>query len=195
MSTSQFDRRTSTSPSPATFKFPDLSDETLQTTQEPIESNPASPMPQPLGLPPHLHSHERWQARRGSHAMNGWTPSGGTVGRHGRQKSLSEAIRTVRGRRASVSQNAHEIADALKAPVSARLIFLCAIWYTTSIMSNTSSKAILTALPKPVTLTLIQFMFVCSWCLLLSWAARIHAPLRNAVPVLRNGIRKPSREL
>ncbi|KAH0378778.1 TPT-domain-containing protein, partial [Aureobasidium melanogenum] len=195
MSTSQFDRRTSTSPSPATFKFPDLSDETLQTTQEPIESNPASPMPQPLGLPPHLHSHERWQARRGSHGMNGWTPSGGTVGRHGRQKSLGEAIRTVRGRRASVSQNAHEIADALKAPVSARLIFLCAIWYTTSIMSNTSSKAILTALPKPVTLTVIQFMFVCSWCLLLSWAARIHAPLRNAVPVLRNGIRRPSREL
>ena len=73
--------------------------------------------------------------------------------------------------------------------------FLCAIWYTTSIMSNTSSKAILTALPKPVTLTLIQFMFVCSWCLLLSWAARIHPPLRNSMPVLRHGIRKPSREL
>jgi solute carrier family 35 protein E1 len=62
-------------------------------------------------------------------------------------------------------------------------------------MSNTSSKAILTALPKPVTLTLIQFMFVCSWCFLLSWAARIHAPLRNAMPVLRNGISKPSRDM
>lgn len=62
-------------------------------------------------------------------------------------------------------------------------------------MSNTSSKAILTALPKPVTLTLIQFLFVCSWCLLLSWAARIHPPLRNSMPVLRNGIRKPSRDL
>ncbi|TIA42403.1 TPT-domain-containing protein [Aureobasidium pullulans] len=172
----------------------------------------ASPMPQPLGLPNHLHSHERWQARRDSRSTNGWTPNGGgTVGRHGRQKSLSEAIRTVRGRKGSVSQNAHEIADALKAPVSGRLIpdseyscismltlwlkFLCAIWYTTSIMSNTSSKAILTALPKPVTLTLIQFMFVCSWCLLLSWAARIHPPLRNSMPVLRHGIRKPSREL
>ena len=120
---SQFDRRTSTSPSPATFKFPDLSEETLQTTQDVYDATPASPMPQPLGLPNHLHSHERWQARRGSHSANGWTPSaGGAVGRHGRQKSLSEAIRTVRGRRGSVSQNAHEIADALKAPVSGRLI-------------------------------------------------------------------------
>jgi hypothetical protein len=34
MSTSQFDRRSSTSPSPATFKFPDLSEDMLQTTQE-----------------------------------------------------------------------------------------------------------------------------------------------------------------
>jgi hypothetical protein len=126
MSTSQFDRRTSTSPSPATFKFPELSEDMLQTTQEAYESTPASPMPQPLGLPNHMHSHERWQARRGSSNVNGWTPNaGGPVGRHGRQKSLSEAIRTVRGRRGSVTQNAHEIADALKAPVSGRLIVRC----------------------------------------------------------------------
>lgn len=62
-------------------------------------------------------------------------------------------------------------------------------------MSNTSSKAILTAFPKPVTLTLIQFLFVCSWCFILSWLARIHPPLRNAVPALRNGIRRPTREI
>ena len=40
---------------------------------------------------------------------------------HGRQKSLSDAIRTIRGRRASVSENAHELAEALKAPLSVKL--------------------------------------------------------------------------
>lgn len=44
------------------------------------------------------------------------------VPRHGRQKSLSDAFKTIRTRRASVSANAHEIADALKAPVSVKLI-------------------------------------------------------------------------
>lgn len=40
----------------------------------------------------------------------------------GRQKSLSDAIRTIRTRKGSVSQNAHELADALKAPLSFRLM-------------------------------------------------------------------------
>lgn len=75
------------------------------------------------------------------------------------------------------------------------LKFLCGVWYATSILSNTSSKAILTAFSKPVTLTLIQFLFVCSWCLFFSWLARVYRPLGNAIPLLRNGIRRPSREL
>ena len=75
------------------------------------------------------------------------------------------------------------------------LKFLCGIWYATSILSNTSSKAILTAFSKPVTLTLIQFMFVCGWCLVLSWVARVYRPLGNAIPLLRNGIRRPTREI
>jgi solute carrier family 35, member E1 len=41
---------------------------------------------------------------------------------YGRQKSLSDAFRTIRTRRASVGANAHEIAEALKAPVSPKLI-------------------------------------------------------------------------
>lgn len=49
-----------------------------------------------------------------------WTNGQGT--RHGRQKSLSDAIRTIKTRKGSVSANAHEIADALKAPVSVKLI-------------------------------------------------------------------------
>lgn len=72
---------------------------------------------------------------------------------------------------------------------------LCGIWYATSILSNTSSKAILTALPKPVTLTLIQFAFVSSWCLIAARLARSYPRLKTAMPFLKHGIRKPSLEL
>ncbi|GAB7353382.1 hypothetical protein MBLNU459_g3860t1 [Dothideomycetes sp. NU459] len=200
----QVERRSSSTAkasTPTTYKFPDLADDALQARFEHAAVESRSPSPGPLPLHNNLHSHERWQARRdsrigmaGQNWGNGSAYSGGGA-RHGRQKSLSEAIRTVRGRQGSVSQNAHEIAEALKAPVSGRLILLCGVWYATSILSNTSSKAILNAFPKPVTLTLIQFMFVCSWCLILSWLARIHPPLRNAVPALRNGVRRPTRDL
>jgi len=115
--------------------------------------------------------------------------------RHGRQKSLSEAIQTVRGRKASISENAHEIAESLKAPVSWKLIILCGVWYTTSIMTNASSKAILTALKKPVTLTIVQFLLVSFWCIFLSWAAKHNRTIREMAPFLKNGIRKPSREI
>lgn len=57
-----------------------------------------------------------------------WTPSGNTsIGRHNRQKSLTDAFRTIRARNGSVGQNAHEIADALRAPLSPKLI----VRYTT----------------------------------------------------------------
>ena len=59
-----------------------------------------------------------WQARRSSRAPG---PAGARRG-HGRQRSLSEAIQVIRERRGSISQNAAEIADALKAPVSPRLV-------------------------------------------------------------------------
>lgn len=48
--------------------------------------------------------------------------SNGSGRGHTRQKSLSDAFRTIRTRNGSFSQNAHEIADALKAPVSPKLI-------------------------------------------------------------------------
>jgi len=41
---------------------------------------------------------------------------------HDRQKSLSDAFRSIRTRRGSVSANVHEISDALKAPVSPKLV-------------------------------------------------------------------------
>lgn len=72
---------------------------------------------------------------------------------------------------------------------------LCSIWYATSILTNTSSKAILTALPRPVTLTIIQFLLVSFWCIFLAWLAKRNSSVRNAMPVLKNGIRKPSKDL
>ena len=41
---------------------------------------------------------------------------------HGRHRSLSDAFRNIRTRKASVSENAHEIAEALKAPISPKIL-------------------------------------------------------------------------
>lgn len=65
----------------------------------------------------------------------------------------------------------------------------------TSIFSNASSKAILTAFRYPITLTVVQFAFVSSWCILSSHLARAFPSLQRAVPALKYSIRKPSREL
>ncbi|GAB7340784.1 hypothetical protein MBLNU457_7156t1 [Dothideomycetes sp. NU457] len=178
-------------------QFPNFTQEQLANYDEhAIRDSIDSPGPGP-GLIQHQSS-DRWQPRKSAtfnpHIFNdGPTRTGGI--RHGRQKSLSEAIRTVRTRHGSISQNAHEIAEALKAPISAKLVVLCGVWYATSILSNTSSKAILTALPKPVTLTIVQFLFVSSWCVFSAWLAKRFPAVRNAMPVLRNGIRPPSKEL
>jgi solute carrier family 35, member E1 len=66
----------------------------------------------------------QWQPRRHT-GRTKWANTLGTaypVTRHERQKSLSEAIKTIRTRSGSVTQNAKEIADALKAPVSPALV-------------------------------------------------------------------------
>ncbi|KAG5981174.1 hypothetical protein E4U54_006673, partial [Claviceps lovelessii] len=54
--------------------------------------------------------------------LSPWSASNGSARGHGRQKSLTDAFRTIRTRKGSVSQNAHEIADALRAPVSPKLV-------------------------------------------------------------------------
>ena len=61
-----------------------------------------------------------------------------------------------------------------------------------SALTNTSSKSILNAFPKPATLTLIQFAFVASFCLFFSWLATVFPNLKNAIPALRHGIRYPT---
>ena len=64
----------------------------------------------------------RWQSRKDNHTIWGNAHANGSAPRHGRQKSLSDAIRNIRTRQGSVSANAQEIAEALKAPVSYRLV-------------------------------------------------------------------------
>ncbi|KAI1174549.1 triose-phosphate transporter [Nemania sp. FL0916] len=129
-----------------------------------------------------------------------WSPLGASTaspsrGHHSQQKSIGEAIRTIRDRSGSVTQNAHEIADALKAPVSAKLIALCIMWYMSSALTNTSSKSILNAFNKPATLTMIQFFLVAFYCLTSSWLASVFPKLRSSIPALKNPIRYPSREV
>lgn len=135
----------------ATFKFPAFQPDLLPTYEEEEPafafSSSRNPSPSPSahrnGTPVGTSAHgilngsvlpsDRWQPRRSSRAnsrvefadrysASGVGGEGRTGTRHGRQKSLSEAIRTIRTRKGSVSQNAHEIADALKAPVSWRLL-------------------------------------------------------------------------
>ncbi|KAI4099633.1 MAG: hypothetical protein L6R37_005864 [Teloschistes peruensis] len=143
---------------------------------------------------------DRWQARRDNHISWGnghisGTHTSGPPSKHGRQKSIGEAIHTIRTRKGSVSANAAELADALKAPVSIRLIVLCLIWYMSSALTNTSSKTILNAFPQPVTLTVIQFACVSSWCVTLAVLGRVFHPLQRAIPVLKHGIRSPTRDV
>ncbi|KAF1926670.1 TPT-domain-containing protein [Didymella exigua CBS 183.55] len=179
----------------ATFRFPAFEPDLLP--EEPLgrtSSRNASP-----SHATHTNGYaipsDRWQPRKearvgfASHSVSG--PSN----RHGRQKSLSEAFQTIRTRKGSVSQNAHEIADALKAPLSPKLIALCGIWYLTSIFTNMSSKAILTALPKPITLTTAQFAFVSGWCIILSALAKRYPRMKQTMPFLKYGIRRPHKEI
>ncbi|KAK4155236.1 triose-phosphate transporter family-domain-containing protein [Chaetomidium leptoderma] len=136
---------------------------------------------------------DRWHARRDSRVR--WAPRepiSGSSG-HGKTNSISNAVHRMRS--ASMSQNAHEIAEALRAPVSWKLIALCVMWYWSSAMTNTSSKTILTAFDKPATLTLVQFGFVSSYCLIFSWLASTFPQLRAAVPALKYPIRAPSRDV
>jgi len=72
---------------------------------------------------------------------------------------------------------------------------LCLVWYLSSALTNTSSKSILNAFPKPITLTIIQFAFVSGWCLFFAYLARLFPRLKITIPALRNGIRYPSRDV
>ncbi|CAG8402632.1 unnamed protein product [Penicillium salamii] len=149
-------------------------------------------------------ANELWEPRKASFYSR--EHANGTLRnpKHRPRKSISEAISTIRTRNGSMSANAQELAEALRAPVSYRLTVrlsrprenaLCVVWYLTSAVTNTSSKSILNALPMPITLTMIQFAFVSFWCLLLVYLSTIIPRLRQSVPILQHGIRYPSRDV
>jgi solute carrier family 35, member E1 len=69
------------------------------------------------------------------------------------------------------------------------------MWYTSSALTNTSSKSILNAFPKPATLTLVQFFLVAFYCITSSWLASIFPKLRTSIPALKYPIRYPSRDV
>ncbi|KAL9111560.1 MAG: hypothetical protein Q9227_004048 [Pyrenula ochraceoflavens] len=153
------------------FLFPtpeaEASDDNLQRVSSPEE------------FPPFRRSvsNDRWTPQKSNHERWGV----GTYRqpyRHGSKRSVSEALGNFRTRRGSVSTNAQELADALKAPVSYKLVALCI--------------SILIAFPQPVTLTIVQFAFVSLWCLVFAFISSLFPRIKTAVPALRNGIRYPS---
>ena len=72
---------------------------------------------------------------------------------------------------------------------------LCLVWYLSSALTNTSSKSILNAFPRPITLTIVQFAFVSLWCFFFARLAKESPTFRALVPALRHGIRPVSREV
>lgn len=122
-------RRSSVSSHGDTIKFPDFeqslsSDHLPPHLEEGEPSKHTSRIPSPRTLPKpngNLYN-DRWQHKRDNHVAWGNGQVKGPPRSHSRQPSLSDAIRTIRTRKGSVSANAHEIAEALKAPVSIKLI-------------------------------------------------------------------------
>lgn len=95
---------------PIAQQFPQRSEETsLVQPQSDKEDSALSK----ASWQPHRSSHVRWDDYRAN---------GAPASRHRSRKSISEVIETIRTRQASVGANAHEIADALKAPISYKLV-------------------------------------------------------------------------
>lgn len=81
---------------------------------------------------------DRWQPQRnGRMRGESWANGESSNSRgHTKQKSISDAFRTITSRRGSVSANVHEISDALKAPVSPKLIVCKPVSYTSLINAD-----------------------------------------------------------
>ncbi|KAG9312827.1 triose-phosphate transporter family-domain-containing protein [Chiua virens] len=62
---------------------------------------------------------------------------------------------------------------------TARFLIMCIFWYTTSALSSNTGKTILEQFRYPVTLTIIQFGFVASCCLIIMTPAINFSKLRS----------------
>ena len=109
-------------------RFPSLdvsrSNENRHTVTSPVDFTPTQAVTEK----------HKWPARRSSQRgrENGRMP---VLQSHRTRRSVSDAINNFRVRRGSVSENAQELAEALKAPVSYRLI-VCFVKYMDVIMCS-----------------------------------------------------------
>lgn len=90
--------------------FPTFVDETKETV---TSSNGQLPDGQ-------LGHDDLWQPRKAGNVS--WSHKPPSASKHRPRKSISETITTIRTRNASMSANAHDIAEALRAPISYKLI-------------------------------------------------------------------------
>lgn len=95
-------------------KFPEFEDSPASTTNDPNSHLSATTV--------RHNQEEYWQPRKNGHASWDHSNGGALPSKHRPRKSIGEAIASIRTRNASVSVNAHDLADALKAPVSYKLI-------------------------------------------------------------------------
>lgn len=126
---------TVTSPSPTQLSFPPQSQYRLTPQHYPMENacekfpsfedtRPEDKLhviasPQDVNSPANS-PNSKWPARKSTQA--GWENRNGGLQKHRPKRSVSEAFDNLRQRRGSISANTHELAEALKAPVSYRLI-------------------------------------------------------------------------
>jgi solute carrier family 35 protein E1 len=103
----------------ATEKFPDLDTGSNGRSASPWKQDGYANGPATAG--------DRWQPRRNSRVT--WAPNEPQPFSNNRQRRISNAIGHIRS--GSMGQNAHELADALRAPISYKLIVRPFCSYTT----------------------------------------------------------------
>ena len=110
-------------------KFPTFSEEQLHSVSADLSDSDVRyhhhhhPYQQPPNHPPYkFQPNSSWEGR--NVGTSSWEHTNGSirVPRTRTRKSVSEAFSTIRRRDGSVSANAHELAQALKAPLSYRLV-------------------------------------------------------------------------
>jgi hypothetical protein len=97
-------------------KFPSFEDTRSEEKSHRVTS------PQAYSQPANPLSVDNWPVRKLS--QTGWENrnGGGILHKHRPKRSVSEAFDNFRQRRGSISANTHELAEALKAPISYKLI-------------------------------------------------------------------------
>lgn len=114
-------------------KFPSFDDtrSSFQLNAPAVSESPSDISPGSGAFP---NQDFKWPSRKMSQRLRDARPPG--VYGHRSKKSVSEAINKFRTRQGSVSENAHELAEALKAPVSYKLIVSATIPLSASRNAN-----------------------------------------------------------